>query len=100
MGHTWGLDHGCGYGAGQGLRQYERHGQKQPPDEWLKHVGDRTRNRDTEYSKLQPEIANLRHDIQVGLNWTPQQIVDDNRRFESLNTTALRPHIPAEDVRN
>jgi hypothetical protein len=61
-------------------------------------VGDRARNRDTEYSKLQPEIANLRHDIQAALNWTHQQIDDDNRRFESLNTIALRPTPPPKTL--
>ena len=62
-----------------------------PPDEWLKYVGDRTRNRDTEYSSLQPEIANLRHHIQTALKWTLQQIAEDNRRLESLNAAALQP---------
>jgi hypothetical protein len=91
IGTTWGLDHGYAYGAGQAFSQYDRHGQGQPPDLWLKSAAERTKGRDEAYAKLQPEIAALRHDVQAALKWPDQKIKADDRYFETLNAKALVP---------
>lgn len=91
LGTTWGLDHGYAYGAGQAFNQYDRHGQGQPPDLWLKSAAERPKGRDEAYAKLQPEITSLRHDIQVALKWPHKKIEADDSYFETLNAKALKP---------